>query len=445
MARAIGALGTPIFTRLLTPEEYGLYPLYVTWLGVFTVFVTLELTGAVMYRGLQRYGEDSDRFVGEALGLILTLSGFFGLIYVVFSRFINGLTGLDSPITVLMLLEILASAIISLYTAKARFEYRYKTVALFNVLSAVMMPTVSVLLILAVGVRAEARILGASLSLTVIALPILVVIARRSQRLYSFDTWRYLLGRGLPLLPHYFAMTMILKVGEIAISRHYGTAELGKFSVALSVGMALTVVTGGIQSALSPWIIRRMRCRELARIRELTLLLTKLVALACLGLLAVAPEAIALFSAPSYRSVLPAVYPLALCVIPTFLSSTLMSGGIYFERSGLSSLPSVTAAILSAALSLFVLPLVDYRYLSVFVLISYTLLAVMNTVIFTRLAHEPPLFISKTALVFLATIGYAALLFATRDMLFARLLLALPLVPLLFRVAGEAWESVKEK
>ena len=445
IARAIGALGTPIFTRLLTPEEYGLYPLYVTWLGVFTVLVTLELTGAVMYRGLQKFSEDSEHFVSEALGLILTFSVIFGLIYAVFSRFFNNLTGLSAPTMVLMLVQIAASAVISLYTAKARFEYRYKAVALLNILSAVMIPAVSAVLITSVGIRAEARVVGASLSLAVIALPILIIILRDSRGLYSFETWRYLLGRSLPLLPHYFAMTMILKVGEIGISRLYGTTALGKFSVALSVGMALTVVTGGIQSALAPWIIRRMRCHELARIREVVLILTKLVAISCLGLLAIAPEAIALFAAPSYRTALPAVYPLALSVIPTFLSSALMSGGIYFERSGLSAVPSLIAASLSTILTLTVLPFVDYRYVGVFVLAAYTLLATLNTLVFTKLAHEPPIFIAKTALVFLATIGYATLLFATRNMLFARLLLALPLLSPIVKVSREAWESVKEK
>ena len=34
LARGVGAIGTPIFTRLLAPSEYGLYPLYTTWLGV---------------------------------------------------------------------------------------------------------------------------------------------------------------------------------------------------------------------------------------------------------------------------------------------------------------------------------------------------------------------------------------------------------------------------
>ena len=48
LARAIGALSVPIYTRLLTPSEYGLFPLYTSWVGVLSVLVTLEITGAAI-------------------------------------------------------------------------------------------------------------------------------------------------------------------------------------------------------------------------------------------------------------------------------------------------------------------------------------------------------------------------------------------------------------
>ena len=443
VARAIGALGTPIFTRLLTPEEYGLYPLYNTWLGVLTVIITLELTGTVMYRGLQRHREDTDSFIGAVLGLILTLSVIFLVIYALLGGFINRLTGLGTPEMLLMLVQIVSTSVISLYTARARFEYRYKAVAFLNLLTAVASPMLAVLFI-ASGIRAESRIIGSALALALTALPILIVTVRHCGALYSRNTWRYLLGKSLPLMPHYFAMTMILKVGEIAVSRIHGQEALGRFSVAMSVGMSLTVVTGGVMSALSPWMLRRVGGGDIGRIRELLFLLTELISLSCLGLFAIAPEALALLASPAYRSALPAVYPLALSVIPTFLSGALMSGAAYFERSGISALPAVCAACLSAILSLLLLPFVDYRYLSLTVLACYTLLAALNVLTFTKMAGSAPIYVRKTLLVFLGTCGYAALLFAIRDVMLSRLILAVPLVPVVFKVGTRAIKEMRE-
>ena len=444
VARAIGALGTPIFTRLLTPEEYGVYPLYNTWLGVISVLVTLELTGAVIYRGLQRYSDDANSFIGAVLGLIFAVFGAFCVIYAIFARAFNGLTGLSTSVVLLMLLQIISSSVISLYTAKARFEYKYKTVAALNVITSFAMPALAIMLIRSTDIRAEARIIASSLTLAAIALAIFLKLLNSSGIIYSKDTWLYLLKQSLPLLPHYFAMTMILKSGEIAISRIHGAETLGKFSVSLSLGMALTIVTGGVMSALSPWMLRRVQNNEMERIRDLLLLLTKLISLACLGLLAIAPEALSILASRSYRSALPAVYPISLSVIPSFISGALMSGSLYFDKSTLASLPAIGAACISGALSFLLLPIIDYRYFAVFLLASYTILAALNIVTFSKMAKSTPIHTRKTLIIFLATCGYAALLFALRGVIVSRFILALPLVPIIFNVAIKAFREIKE-
>ena len=444
IARMIGALGTPIFTRLLTADEYGLYPLYNTWLGVLSVLITLEIGGAIMYRGLQRYGDRADEFVSAALGIILMIFSGFCILYFAFHRLFNIITTLTPPTTLLMLTQILASATLSLYTAKARFEYRYKAVALLNILTAIATPSVAVLLIQVLGIRAESRVISSALTLSTIALPILLSTVKKSKMLYSREIWSYLLRKSLPLLPHYFAMTMILKAGEIALSRIHGAESLGKFSVALSLGMSVTVVSSGVMSALSPWMLRRVRTKEIDRVRELLLLITKLICLACLGLCAIAPEAIALFASPAYRTALPAVYPLALSVIPTFLSGALMSGAVYFERSDISALPSIAAASLSTLLALTVLPRTDYTALGITTLAAYTLLAAINVIVFTRLAKQSPIDVKATALLFTATCGYAALLFALHASLPLRIILAIPLAPALYKIGKEALGKIRE-
>lgn len=53
---------TPIFTRLLTTQEYGEFNVFNSWLSIVTVFVTLNLYNGVFTRGLVKYEEDRDRY-----------------------------------------------------------------------------------------------------------------------------------------------------------------------------------------------------------------------------------------------------------------------------------------------------------------------------------------------------------------------------------------------
>ena len=444
IARGIGALSTPIFTRLLTPSEYGLYPLYNTWLGVLSVLVTLELTGSAIYRGFQKYSDNKEAFTSSALGLIGAVFVGFCTLYFAFYSLLGRITGLSAGITIFMFAQIFGTAVISLYLAKARYEYKYKAVAVLNIITAILIPFSAVMLILLFNVKAEARIYASSLITLLIAIPLAVAIIRRSDKLYSGEIWRYLIRRSIPLLPHYFATALILKAGEISIGRAHGTVALGQYSIATSVGMILTVVTVGLSSALSPWITRKIRDGNIDKMRDFLFSLTKALSLLSLGILAIAPEILSFLAADGFREALPSVYPLEIGVILSFLSGAVMSGCAYYEKGSLASLPSIAAALVSALLSLFVLPRVDYRFAGVFALASYLVLFICTSLVFKRLSGEYPINLKRCFATLLLTVGYAMLLFIFRGVIISRIFLSLPLIPLLILSARDILKMIRE-
>ena len=444
VARAIGALSTPIFTRLLTPEEYGLYPLYTSWLSVLSVLVTLEVTGSVIYRGFQRYEDKKEGFTSAALGLLGSIFVIFCALYFAFHRYIEKITTLTPGISIFMLVEIFASSVISLYLAKARFEYKYKAVSALNIASAVLIPFSALLVILLTTIRAEARIYSSSAVTAAIALPILILILMRSDKLYSKEIWKYLLKRSIPLLPHYFAMTLILRAAEISIGRFHGTEALGQYSIAVSVGMILTIVTCGLISALSPWIMRKIREGGIDKIREFLLLITRALSLIALLILAAAPEILAFLAADGFRSGLPAIYPLEIAAILSFLSGAVMSACAYYERGGISSLASIIAASVSVILAFLVLPRVDFRLAGIFALLSYAVMVLMSSLVFKRLSGEYPINIRKSAVILVFTLAYAAILFAFRGFIISRFFLSLPILALLLTTMKDIYFKVKE-
>lgn len=444
LSKGISALCTPIFTRLLTPGEYGLFPLYNTWLSVVTVIVTLELTGGVIYRGLQRFEDKKDEFISSAFGLFLFIFvGFCTLYFALFNNF-NQISGLSITISSLLLLQIFANTVVAFYTAKARFEYRYKSVTVINLISAIAIPFMSVAIILLTNLKSEARIIASVVTVSIISVLALLEILKNSRTIFNKEIWIFLLKFNLPLLPHYLSMTLIIRISEITIGKVYGTDDLGRYSIALSVGMALTVITSSVLSALSPWILRKTRAREIDKIRDTLLLLTKLIAVLCLLLLAAVPELMRILTTPDFYYALPAVYPLALSVIPVFLSNAMISSEMYYEKSAFTAIPAVLSAGVSVALSLLLLPRVDFRFAGVFILISYILLTVLNTVVCKHLSGNNPINVAKTLTVFSLTLAYAALLFLLRNVFASRVILTLPLLPVLLILGKQAYDKIKE-
>ena len=48
LVKSIGFITTPIFTRLLTKEDFGLYNNYLSWLAIITIIVTFNLDSTLI-------------------------------------------------------------------------------------------------------------------------------------------------------------------------------------------------------------------------------------------------------------------------------------------------------------------------------------------------------------------------------------------------------------
>ena len=56
--KGISVITTPIFTRLLSVEEYGKYGVFTSWENIINVFVSLNLCYGVYAQGLVKFDND---------------------------------------------------------------------------------------------------------------------------------------------------------------------------------------------------------------------------------------------------------------------------------------------------------------------------------------------------------------------------------------------------
>lgn len=90
MQRGISIITSPIFTRILTTEEYGTYSIYLSWLNILSIFTSLNLYYGVFNKAMVKYSDDRTRYISSMQGLVLTLCCAFTLIYILFHDQFNG-------------------------------------------------------------------------------------------------------------------------------------------------------------------------------------------------------------------------------------------------------------------------------------------------------------------------------------------------------------------
>ena len=126
LQKGISTISTPIFTRILTTDEYGQFSVFNSWMSIVTVFVTLSIFNGVFTSGLVRFEKNRDVFASSMQGLLLTMMLGWGIVYFLFCDFWNRLFTMSTTEMTAMFVLIWTSSIVSLWGAKQRVLLHYK-------------------------------------------------------------------------------------------------------------------------------------------------------------------------------------------------------------------------------------------------------------------------------------------------------------------------------
>lgn len=105
--KGIALISTPIFTRIMTTQQYGVYTIYQSWYQVLTIFATLNLSAGVFNNGLTKYPDKKNRLVSSLQGLSTTVTFLLFLIYIAYPKFWNDIFGMSTLFVVAMFAQLL--------------------------------------------------------------------------------------------------------------------------------------------------------------------------------------------------------------------------------------------------------------------------------------------------------------------------------------------------
>ena len=75
--KGISLIIVPIYTRILSQEEYGTYSVFLTWLDLFAIIATLEISRGHYPVGITKHDKDINSYTSSMLGLSSLITVFF--------------------------------------------------------------------------------------------------------------------------------------------------------------------------------------------------------------------------------------------------------------------------------------------------------------------------------------------------------------------------------
>lgn len=369
LQRGISVITTPIFTRLLSTSEYGLFSVFNSWLGIAQVVITLNLSSGVYTQGLVKFESDRDVWSSSMQGLTLTLCSLWTIFYLLRCEFWNSLIGLSTIQMLSLLCMCWCSAVFSFWASEQRVYYNYKTLVLVTVVTSILKPVIGIVFVLYSTDKVTARILGLALVELVSYSWAFFKQVRRGRKIFCSRFWSYALRFNLPLIPHYLSQVVLSSSDRIMIASLVGSSDAGIYNLAYQISQVMGIFNTALLNTLTPWIYRKLhdrRPQDLAKVAYPSFIF---IGSANLVLICLAPEAVKIFAPPEYADAIWTIPPVTLSVYLTFGYSFFASFAFYFEKTSYVSIATVSGAVLNIAMNFILLP--KYGYLAA----AYTTLA----------------------------------------------------------------------
>ena len=102
LQKGISFITVPIFTRLMSTEEYGTYTVYLSWLQILTIMTSLYLFNGVYDNAMAKYEKQRDEYTSAMQGLTLVITGAVFALYCFTSGFWEKILNLPKSMILLI-------------------------------------------------------------------------------------------------------------------------------------------------------------------------------------------------------------------------------------------------------------------------------------------------------------------------------------------------------
>lgn len=413
--KGISLLSTPIFTRILSQSEYGQYAQYQSWVGIVSIFVTLNLFLGDYTKGLIEFEEQQKEFTSALLSLTSTITLSVLAVHLIIPSFLQRLLGLRSEYVVAMLVEIFFLSAFEFWAARERFHYRYVKLVAVSLLSTVLNLSLSIGTILLSDDRLSARIYSDVAIKSIIGLILFIYIMWDGRNFWNKRFWKYALLFNLPLIPHFLSNFVLSQADRIMIGRMVGDAQAAKYSVAYTISMMMNLLMSAINNSFVPYEYKGIKANQLSGIRKnASFLVIGFGALSILPMV-FAPEIISIFAEPGYRDAIYVVPPIAASVFFIFVYSLYSNIEYYYKKTGFIACATCISSCMNLLLNYIFIRHFGYYAAGYTTLACYMILVIGHYCFYRRtlrLQHMKEIYDTKIVVAVSVTVLGCMFLFA---------------------------------
>lgn len=385
LIKGINFLTLPLFSRLLTTEEFGVYNVFASYEAILYVVVGLSIHSSVRSANLEFKGQIKK--YTSSVSLIYLLNALILLATAVFwGNQLSKLLDFSKIEIVLLVLYSLGSSLLALYNNLISLEYsygKYLAASLFNSVGNVLLSLVLILTIFR-DHRDVGRIVGGTVTICLLALILLLSIYKQAKPRINKVYWKFAVKYSLPIVPHGISQVLLAQFDRIMIRSMVGNAEAGIYSLAGNIKLILTIITDSISAAWTTWFYDQMAEDGAEQIKERAKELSMFFVVLAVGLLALSPELIFVLGGKNYESGRYVAIPMVVDAFVLFLYNIIVPAEYYKKKTTYIMLGTMAATVINLVTNYIFITKFGYIAAAYTTLFSYICYLVLHIIISHR-------------------------------------------------------------
>ena len=383
LIKGIGFITTPIFTRILTKTEFGLYSNYTSWLSILMVFVTLNLE-ATLISARYDFEEDFDSYILSVLILSSISCLLWAIVFNIFGYEVSKFTHIEQIYLNAMMLYLLFLPAINFFQARERYFFEYKKSVAMSLMIALSTSVLSVILVSILDNRLLGRIIGAVTPTIALGFGIYTFFIIKGKHL-KIKYWSYAIPICIPYIPHLLASSLLNSMDRVMIERICGSEMTAIYSLAYSCGAIVTLFINALNSAFAPWLGEKLHEKKYLEVCAVSKKYICVFMYFAIGLMLFAPEILFIMGGNEYIDAKYVITPVAMGCVCHFLYQ-LFGNVEQFERKTIGmAIASATAALINYILNAIFIPKIGYLAAAYTTLIGELCLLSIHMILVFRL------------------------------------------------------------
>lgn len=383
LVRGISFITTPIYTRLLSTEQFGQIRVYESWLQIAVPIMSLCLWKSVE-RAKYDMRERFDSYTSSVQNLsylsILLMTG----LCLLFKPQVEAFCNMDDVMLYVAFGYIFAYTSVLYMNRREKQSMRYKFATTASMLLTIPATVISIIWLYIGNVRGEYgqlvhyRILGFYVPQIIGGLIIALIMAVQGKKLFSLEFWKYGLVYSLPLIPEVLSIQIMNQADKIMIQNLVGEWETGIFAVGTTVSFIIWILEDSVWNAWLPWFYEKISRGESEDIEKPWTTVMCGFGVISWFLVMLAPEIVLILGGQKNMEAIWVISPMITGTLFRFYSYSYTAIQNYYKKTGYVALGTIVTMFLNVGMNYVCIRCFGYQAAAYTTAASYAFLLVLQ-------------------------------------------------------------------